>query len=168
MKREDQSEHRLKQLIQQSGTDKPSPDFTAIIMEEVMAQEEIVINPILKSILKRNDRPVLTTDFTRQVMVQIETHQLNKPQPIISRRTWYTAAAALILLISYIVFFGQPTSVSGGVSTYLVITGNGINSLFKMISSIQPLYAITFVSLSALVVLDYFLKSRTNHQNRVS
>ena len=51
MKMTNNKRELLKSLIQKVEPDRPSANFTRVVMEEVMAQREAVVNPALTSLL---------------------------------------------------------------------------------------------------------------------
>ncbi len=164
-----EKENRLKVLIQKSGINKPSPDFTATVMQEVMAKEEAAINPALKSLLKQNADLTISPEFTDQVMMKIEAHELKSAQPIISKSAWYIAAAAMMILVLYIGLSEQSTKDSGNLTPYLNIMGQSVTSLFSAVSSISPLYGIVLISIGGLILLDYLLKVKApDHKKEIT
>ena len=163
MKRKDKT-GRLKDLIQRAGLDKPASDFTSIVMKEIMTEEEAAINPALQSLLKRSGTETLPVDFTQRVIMQIEAYEFKTAQPIISRKVWYISAVAVLLLVIYIGLSGQTSTDPGGLSTYVGIIGNSLASFFTTVSSIPTLYTILFISVGALVLLDYFLPGQQSQR----
>src|SRR5258706_12672187 len=94
----------LKKCIRSIEPDKPAANFTELVMSEIRAefQNEVVINPALKSLLQQTSVEKPNANFTRRVMTQIEVIDgKHAYQPIISKKAWYQiAAAAAVLVVS--------------------------------------------------------------------
>lgn len=163
MKTKDKSGDELKRLIQLNGLDNPSDDFTSEVMKEVLAKEESILNPALQSLLKHNQTEALPSNFAHGVMMKIHSPVSINNKPIISRRTWYLAAAAFIGIIIYIGFADKATT-SGGFSSYFILAGENAGSLLHTLSSIPLIPRITFIASSALVLLDYFLRVKSRRK----
>lgn len=158
---------RLKSLIQKVELDEPTTNFTALVMEEVEAQNEVVVNPSLKLLLKRSGIEKPAANFTDSIMTRVEAQDYNTAyKPIISNRVWRIIIVAAVLFLLWLGFTRQASS-SDGLTPYFINIGNVLNAIFANVSSIPPLYAITIVSLSALLVMDYLIKIRSqSHEKR--
>jgi hypothetical protein len=162
MKMSRKKRDKLKSLIQKVELDEPSHDFTGLVMEEVKAQKEAVINPALKSLLKRNGIEIPSIDFTQSIMTLVEAHDFQPTdKPIISKKVW-------LIIIYVVVFFAlhlgsseQTLKSPYGLTTYFIRIGNKLNTVLTNVNSVPSLYLITFISLSALLVMDYLLRIRS-------
>jgi hypothetical protein len=159
----------LKSLIQKVELDKPTPNFTALVMEEVAAQNEIVINPALKSLLKRNGIEKPSVGFTHSIMSQVEGCDF-KPayKPIISKKAWRIIIAAAVFFFLCLGYSEHASTSPGGLTPYFINIGNTLNTIFTKVNSVPSLYLITFISLSALLVLDYLLRIRGQSHEKKS
>lgn len=152
----------LKSLIRKVDLDKPSLNFTAMVMEEVMAQKEAVINPELKSLLKRNGLESASIDFTQTVMAQVRVsdfHTTNKS--IITKKVWFIIIAALVFLVLYLGFSEQTPTPTVGLTPYFIDIGNTLSTILTNVNSMSSLYLVTVISLSGLLVTDYLLRIRS-------
>jgi hypothetical protein len=151
---------QLKKLIQKVELDTPSLNFTDLVMEEVAAQEPVV-NPALKVLLKRNGMEHPSLDFTQGILTQLEARDLRKShQPIIPQRAWLIINCVIVSLVVYLGFSEQSSNSTDGLTPYLISMGNLLNTVFTSIESLPSLYLITFISASALLVIDYLIKKR--------
>jgi hypothetical protein len=160
MKMANRKADALKSLIQKTELDTPSLNFTNLVMEEVEAQEP-VINPMLKALLKRNGIEDPSIDFTHGIIAQIEAHNLRTAyKPIISQKVWRIIISMVVFLVFYLVFSEQASKPTDGLTPYLISIGNTLNTILTNVNSVPSLYLITFISISALLVMDYLLRTR--------
>jgi hypothetical protein len=154
--------NELKSLIQKVELDKPSHDFTGLIMEEVKAQKEAVINPALKSLLKRNGIEMPSIDFTQNIMTLVEVHDFQPTyKPIISKKVWFIIISVVAFFVLHLSSSEQTLKSPYGLTTYFIRIGNKLNAILTNVNSVPSLYLITFISLSALLVMDYLLRIRS-------
>ncbi len=153
----------LKLYIQKVELDKPSRDFTATVMEEIAVQHEALFNPELQSLLKRNGIEKPRPGFTQGVMARVEAADFNIiHRPIISKKVWLIAFATTVAFVVLCLGFSQSESASpNGLTPYFINFGKALNTILTHVKSVPSLYQITFISLSALLVMDYLLRARS-------
>ena len=154
---------RLTQLIQSAGTDKPALDFTEIVMKDIHAanQEEKVADPVLQSWLQQAVLEKPSVGFTAGVMQKVKIS--NEPvlyKPIISKRAWYAIAASIVLLASLSGFSQQEPGSTQVMIPYLVDAGNMLSNFFRSSGKLPSVYPLTFLSISALLIAEYFIRRR--------
>ena len=159
----------LKSLIQKVELDKPSVNFTRVVMEEVRAQKEAVVNPALKSLLKRNGIEDLSIDFTQNVMAQVEKSDFHTShQPIVPKKVWLIIISAIFCLGLYLGFAEQSSKSPDGLTRYFLDIGNAMTTLLTGVNFVPRVYLITIISLSGLLVTDYLLRNRSRNQETKS
>jgi hypothetical protein len=161
MKRGRKKRDELKSLIQKVEWDKPSLNFTELVMEEVEAQEP-VINPDLKVLLKRNGIENLFPDFTHSIITQVEAHDFHTTyKPIITKKAWFIIISMILIFVLYLSFSEQTSkSPGGGLTPYFINTGNLLNIILTNVYYIPALYLVTFISISTLLIMDYLLRTK--------
>lgn len=148
----------LKDLIQKVELDKPSLNFTDLVMEEVEVQEPI-INPALKVLLKRNGIETLSIDFTHSIITQVEVHDFHTTyKPIITKKAWLVIISVVVFFVLYLGSSEQTLKSPDGLAKYFTSIGNKLNTILINVNSVPSLYLITFISVSALLVMDYLLR----------
>jgi len=155
-----EKDDRLKQLIQTLESDKPAPDFTGRVMQEIRTEQEAVISPALKALLQGNAVEKPASDFTTVVMAQVEemNQQLDE-EPIISKRAWYAIAAFVVAVMVAIGFTsGSASPPPNSVTLSVGRIGNSLTTIFAQVKAIPSLFVITFIAISLLFLLDYLLK----------
>lgn len=157
-------EDKLKKLIQSVELDQPKADFTYTIMHQIEAQESLVSNLALHTLLEKHLIESPSADFTENVMIGIE--RLDKKvvyEPIISKKVWYGISIAAILLI----FLASSLGKSSQTNSVAPPLANNINQLTgKLILQINALPTLVLACLfavSALLLLEYFV-SRKKYQ----
>lgn len=150
----------LKNLIQKTELDTPSLNFTDLVMKEVEVQEPI-INPVLKTLLKRNGLENPSIDFTHSIITQIEAYDLHTTyKPIISQKVWLIIISAIVFFVSYFYFSEQASKSPSGLTPYFISIGNALNTILTSVNSVPSVYLITSISIGALLVMDYLLRTR--------
>src|SRR5258706_10521659 len=146
----------VKKCIRSVEPDKPASNFTELVMDDIRAeiQNEVVINPILKSLLQQTGVEKIPAHFTQAVMTQIEvsTHK-NGYQPIISKKAWYRIVAAAAVLVVSLGFSGQPSESPQIVTRYFIGLGNGASSIFSGIYTVPSVYLLTVIAISVLLLI---------------
>jgi len=169
MKMTNKKRDPLKSLIQKVEPDKPSVNFTRVVTEEVKTQKEAVVNPALKSLLKRNGIENLPIDFTQNVMAQLGTRDFHTSrQPIVARKAWFIIISAIVLLGLYLGFAEQSSKSPDGVIRYFIDSGNAVTTLLTSVNFVPRVYLITIISLSGLLLTDYVLRKRSQGQDTKS
>src|SRR4051812_17151041 len=164
MKMPSKKRDELKSLIQKVELDKPSLNFTDLVMEEIKSPEP-VINPALKILLKRNGIENLSMDFTHRIITQVEGHDFRTTfAPIVTRKAWFIILSAISVFVLYLVL-SKPTV--GGLTHYFVDIGNALNIILTNVYSIPSLFLITIISMGTLMLMDYLLRIRNqSHQTK--
>jgi hypothetical protein len=150
----------LKKLLQKTELDKAPDSFTASVMEEIVSQNEVVVNPALQMLLKRNGVEKPSLNFTDDVMTQVVLEASSAYQPIISKKAWGRISVAIVLFVLVLAFTGRNQTSPGGLSPYFINTGNAISKFFSNLDSLPSLFMITFFSMGVLLVMDYVLRDR--------
>ena len=151
----------LKMLIQKVELDKPSPNFTNLVMKHIqpVVKNEVLTYNLLTSVLQRSiiDKP--TSNFTPNIMTQVEAcdYKTIIDKPIINKKAWYIAVLFLsgVFWIGLLVKIRKP---SQNLSSFLLDSGNILNNILSSLNVIPSLYLITIISMSALLLIDYFIK----------
>jgi hypothetical protein len=150
----------LKKLIHKTELDKAPDSFTAAVMEEIVSQNEVVANPALQMLLKRNGVEKPSLNFTDDVMTQVVKGASSSYEPIIRKKTWGRISVAIVIFVLVLAFTGRNQTSPGGLSPYFINTGNAINKLFSTLESLPSLFMITLFSMGVLLVMDYVLRER--------
>ena len=163
----DENDNILKRLIQQAGPETPPPDFTDFVMNSVQldAQSDFVVNSELRSVLQQRAIEKPSADFLLRVMSQVEVQQMAVPsriiaEPIISRRMWYTVAAACIALVSLLGFYYKMYGDSSTVSSKVTLTDKAISLIASGVSTMPSMYTLSLIVIAGLLLMDYFLRNR--------
>lgn len=157
----------LKSLIRTVELDKPSLDFTGSVMEEVQAQKEAATNPALKSLLKRNGVENPSMAFTQGVLAQVEAlGSHTKYKSIIPKKAWVFIISGIVLLVLFVNFSEKSQMSPGGLTKYFIDIGNALSTRLTRVNSIPPLYPITVIALSGILLSDYLLRIRNQTQER--
>jgi hypothetical protein len=156
----DKKKNDLKALLQRCGPEKPPPDFTVIVMNEVTEVADRVFPGVqLQSLVKHAAGETLSTGFTANVMNKLETPSLHKAyKPLFTPRLWWTTLTATVLVL----FLASTTLESydspQGLTPYLIRFGNTI--VTNLSNDVSSTYVITLVCVCSLMVLDYLLKNK--------
>ena len=132
-------------------------------MHEIQAEDknEVAKNPALTSLLIQLPFEVPPAGFTRSVMAEVKKLEHKKTvEPIIGRKAWIMIATSVTLLL-VLIGYSDPSPASRETLTpYFVGLGNGISGLLRVTQSVSSVYALTFVTLSILLSIDYFVGKR--------
>ena len=158
-------EDKLKKLIQSIELDQPKADFTGIIMQQIEAQESLIIYPALDALLEKHLVESPSIDITQKVMMGIE--YLDKKvvyEPIINRKVWYALGIAATLIIT-LVGLGGKSSPPSGKSLPIANTINQITGqIIAQVKGLPSLALACLFAISALVVLEYIVSGRKKYQ----
>ena len=157
----------LKAIIQKVELDQPAPNFTEVVMNEVKAEahNEVVINRALKSLLIRTGIEIPQAGFTRNIMTQIKEHNINATiKPIISKNVWRLIGIAGVFFVGLLLFSEQTSTSPQGLTPYFMNVGKTLNTIFVHSRAVPPLYLITFISVSVLLLVDYILNTKINSE----
>lgn len=152
----------LKRILQKVEPEKTPPGFTAFVMKEVEAEarQELTINPALKSLLKRTSLENPPADFTEHVMTQVDgIGARTMYEPIIGKKAWGIILLAISFLVVFLVLNDKASISKQGLDTYSLIVGHTLDTVFRGMQRIPSLYLIVLISLSGLLLLDYFVKN---------
>jgi hypothetical protein len=150
----------LKKLLQTSVPEKPSSDFTPIVMNEVSdVHHELTRTSVLKRLLMETSHEKIPADFTINVIAKLDTPLFHKAHPpVISQRIWWTCLSAVILFLSWILLTGQNYQSPKGVTHYLLSVGNKIATTLS--NEVSSTYVTTLIAVSGLMIIDYVLKNK--------
>lgn len=131
----------------------------------------------------RIDSP--SSDFTTKVMsrIQAEAAVQKRPilagyQPVISRRTWIIMLVFFVLLMIYITFSSQGTTLANDHGFWSTVSGklsslntNEVSKIWKtgtgLFTSIHPVVFLILTASLALWTLDLFLTRFTHNPSKV-
>src|SRR5258706_2139095 len=131
------------------------------------AQNEVVINPALKSLLQQTQDEKPHAHFTHRIMAQIEgMGYKNAYQPIISKSVWYWIAAAAAVLIVSLGFSERASNPPQIVARYFIDLGNELSTVFSSINTIPSVYLLTVIAVSILLLTDYYLRNERFSQTK--
>lgn len=150
----------FKQLIRSVKPDEPPLGFTAFVLNEIQAeiQDKVVVNPELKSLLQRTIIENPMSDFTDSTMNRIKADSHNVfSKPIISKKAWIIIAGAITFFAVILSFVSQTSDQEPTLTPFF---GNTFNTIFKHITAIPSLYILTLISVSILLLMDYFMRTR--------
>lgn len=165
---EQEKDDRFRRLMQEAGMEKPSPDFLKTVMSGIQAesQEEILLNPALKSLLRESqvvEKP--NHDFLLRVMSQAQVQQVVLPpvsvaKPIISNRIWYivTAACMAIICLTGLFYYHETGALETAVAT--TATDQFFTSVATGILATPLVYSVSLTTLGMLLLADYMLRSK--------
>jgi len=157
----------LKKCIRSVEPDRPASNFTQSVMNEIQAgvQNEVVVNPTLKSLLQQTGLEETPAHFTHSIMSQIEVSNLkNGYPPIISKKAWYRIAAAVAVLLVSLGFSEQASKSPQIVAPYFIGLGNELSAIFSGIYRVPSVYPLTVIAISVLLLIDYFVRSKHFHR----
>jgi len=160
---ENSKDDLFKKLIQEAGIESPSPGFTEFIMHGVQLeiQSEMVVNAELKSLLQQNAIEKPSADFMANVMSAVEVPAYKiVAEPIISKKTWYLVAAASIVLITLLSFYYSFARETPNTSSGITSSNSVLTSFSHNIIALPPIYSMSLIAISGLLLMDYFLRNR--------
>lgn len=159
----------LKIIIQKVELDQPAPNFTDVVMNEVRADahNEVVINLALKSLLMRSSIERPPADFTYNIMSQVKEHNIKATvKPIISKKAWRLIGIAVVFFVGLLLFSEQTSTSPQGLTPYFINLGKMLNAILMNVRAVPPLYFITFISVSVLLLVDYFLNIKVKFHEK--
>jgi hypothetical protein len=152
-----QKDDKLRKLLQGVELNKPGSSFTEGVMKEI--QSEVVFNPLLKSMLKNTSIEGPSENFTYDIMGQLEVSDFKlADQSIISKKVWLIASVLVVLLVM-IALSGQQEN-NPSISPYFNGFRNSLHPILTYLNSIPSITLICLISVSGLLLLDYFLKEK--------
>jgi hypothetical protein len=163
-------EHNIKKLIQSIELDSPSRNFADKVMSKInyVTNEEVLNDPSLTSLLKKNGQEAPSVNFIDKVMAQIQQEGIIEYKPIISKKIWRFLSVLFVSSVVFVLFTESPSSSNSYVSKYSDVLEKIIASFgSSIVESIQiPLIlVVSLFCLSSLLLLDYFLNTREYLKN---
>ena len=153
----------FKKVIKQAEIDKPTVDFTDLVMIEVMAEtrHETIINPALKNLLQRQAVESPPADFTANVMARIDlSSQIIADKPVITKKAGFVIVSVIILSLILLFLKGVSKSIPQTI-TYR----DKLSGILNHIITISPLGILTLIVVSMLLLIDYFINEQILNQN---
>ena len=131
----------------------PADNMADLVMQQITAatQDEVVINPALKTLLQQHATDAAPLDLMRNVMGKINPQPAQASYaPLISKKAWYGAAAMLGLLI-LLSLLGSPADHS---------SNRFIANTVKQINAMPSLYIIILSFSGLLMVVDHLITGK--------
>jgi hypothetical protein len=163
-------EHNIKKLIQSIELDSPSENFTEKLMSKInyVTNDELLNDPSLTSLLKKNGQEAPSVNFVDGVMAQIQQEGIIEYEPIISKRVWSVLSILLVSSFLFVLFTESSPSSNSYVSKYSDVLEHIITNFgSSIVESIQipSILVASIFCLSSLLLLDYFLNTREYLKN---
>ena len=163
-------EHNIKKLIQSIELDSPSENFTEKLMSKInySINDELLNDPSLTSLLKKNGQETPSVNFVDEVMAQIQREGIIEYKPIISKKIWSVLSLLFIGSVVFVLFTESQPSNNSYVSKYSDVLEKIITSFgSSIVESIQipSILVVSTFCLSTLLLLDYFLNTREYLKN---
>ena len=163
-------EHNIKKLIQSIELDTPSENFTEKLMSKInyVTNDEVLNDPSLTSLLKKNGQETPSVNFVDKVMAQIQLEGTIEYKPIISKKIWSVLSILLVSSFIFVLFTESSPSSNSYVSKYSDVLDQIITSFgSSIVESIQipSILVVSIFCLSSLLLLDYFLNTREYLKN---
>ena len=163
-------EHNIKKLIQSIELDSPSENFTEKVMSNInyATDDELLNDPSLTSLLKKNGQEAPSVNFVTAVMAQIQREGIIEYKPIISKKIWSVLSVLFVSSVVFVLFTESPSSSNSYVSKYSDVLEKIIASFgSSIVESIQipSILVVSIFCLSSLLLLDYFLNTREYLKN---
>jgi len=163
-------EHNIKKLIQSIELDSPSENFTEKVMSNInyATDDELLNDPSLTSLLKKNGQEAPSVNFVTAVMAQIQREGIIEYKPIISKKIWSVLSVLFVSSVVFVLFTESPSSSNSYVSKYSDVLEKIITSFgSSIVESIQipSILVVSIFCLSSLLLLDYFLNTREYLKN---
>ena len=157
-------EHNIKKLIQSIELDSPSENFTEKVMSNInyATDDELLNDPSLTSLLKKNGQEAPSVNFVTEVMAQIQREGIIEYKPIISKKIWSVLILLLVSSVVFVLFTESTPSNNSYVSKYSDVLERIITSFgSSIVESIQipSILVVSTFCLSSLLLLDYFLNT---------
>jgi hypothetical protein len=149
-----QKEYVFRKVLKYAAMELPSPDFTAVVMQEVIADLEnrAAVNPRLKELVQLHGIENAPPDFSDMVMSRLEqTNSREIYKPVISKKTGLAIAATITIFILLLLFLND------GPHTYST-QNNIFYQVLASLNHIPSIYIITLMMSCTLLLADYFLR----------
>jgi len=163
-------EHNIKKLIQSIELDSPSDNFTKKVMSKInyVTNDELLNDPSLTSLLKKNDQEAPSVNFVDKVMAQIPQEGIIEYKPIISKKIWSVLSLLFVSSVVFVLFTESKTSSNSYITKYSEVLEKIISNFSSsIVESIQipSILVVSTFCLSSLILLDYFLNTREYIKN---
>jgi len=159
---EEKREEQFKKLIRETGADEPSAGFARAVMQRV--HEEAAF----RAVVQQNTIESPSDAFSGGIIARLRASQpVPAPKPVIARKVWYGIAAAwaaLVIACFFIPDNDQPTALWEGLNGLMISNAVWVHQ----ISTIPQTYMLTIIGLAGLLLLDYFVRQRWVHTNKMA
>jgi len=163
-------EHNIKKLIQSIELDSPTENFTEKVMSKInyATDDEVLNDPSLTALLKKNGQEAPSVNFIDEVMAQIQQEGIIEYKPIISKKIWSVLSLLFVSSVVFVLFTESTPSSNSYVTKYSEVLEKIIRSFdSSVVESIQipSILVVSTFCLSSLLLLDYFLNTREYLKN---
>ncbi|MDX5585407.1 MAG: hypothetical protein QNK20_10890 [Aureibaculum sp.] len=163
-------EHNIKKLIQSIELDSPSENFAEKVMSKInyATDDELLNDPSLTSLLKKNGQEAPSVNFVDEVMAQIRQEGIIEYKPIISKKIWSVLSLLFVSSVVFVLLRESTPSSNSYVTKYSEVLEKIIRSFdSSIVESIQipSILVVSTFCLSTLLLLDYFLNTREYLKN---
>jgi hypothetical protein len=153
-------EDKFKKIIQNIGLDEPAGSFTDNVMKMIKSQEELGINPALRSVLKNELLAEPSSEFSDNLMANIQPKANKILEPIITKKARLIILGIFIPVLFLILISSHSNSNPLHNNSYfsrfsLNLSGTTMG-IIKISTSILPY----LIPLSILLLGDYFFRTR--------
>lgn len=164
-----ENENDFKKLIRLAEPDQPAMNFTENVLKNVRLelQEQYKTEDIaLRSLLKLQALEQPSFEFDRNLLNKIQAaNPAIEYKPIIPKRAWYGVAAAISLLLLTSFFLSSDATDSNAVRvTFLEKLARSAFSFTQKMQSTFELVGLTLIALSSLMLIDYFMRTKSSRQ----
>ncbi len=149
----------FRDLIRVVGPDTAPPDFTQVIMNEILAdvQGQAVTNPELKLLIQKAPIENPSAAFTYNAMKKIKlADNTAENEPIIGKKPWFIAASTVILSVLFVILTNTPEDTA----PITPVLSNVLHHLYTFVRKVPYVYVLTLAGASTLLLIDYFLSER--------
>lgn len=151
---ESKKEHIFRKLMHQAGVEKPSSEFSSVLMKRINAEAEMsdIKEEAMAILLKsQTSLDVPSQGFNHRVMNSLLTSQPIKEPKIISNFTWLIITVLLVAILLFALYSGS--------------LGNSPQSNFpsnfgKSLNAIPSVYPLSIFAGGMLLLLDYLLRQK--------
>jgi len=162
----DKEKNTIIKLIQIVDLDKPSVNFSDKVIAEVsiIAEDEMLNDIQLVSLLKKNSLEIPNPDFTKKIMNKVITNTVAYYQPIISKKAWNVIIVFFASFIIYLLL-SEPSKTykNSYISEFSIVYNNLITNLGDSLTQniqIPSILIVSILCLSILLLLDATLRTK--------
>ncbi len=155
------NDHTLIELLEKVVPDNPSSEFTADVMEQLSLyfEKKLRSDASFQNLLNQDDNN-LSCYFTENVLSTINSKHSSRFRPIINKKIGWIFTIAILALTGLSFFIGDGSQVVENSTHY------NLSSFIEVLNissqSVSVLFACS-ISLSCLLLVDYFFKNRVSH-----